>query len=180
MKIDLKTSTKTVVFQDDDPTHYVDLGVTKDKKFFIISSNTKEDSEILVLKRDEESEKANEPPMLLVPRKQEIRAHIDHVRDFFVTITNSSAQGHSLIVASMADSELEKSDPDERVWEDFLDPKSSKDDLVLTEIDPFKDFIALYCKRNGKPEIMIQDLDSKSYSTINVNDDVGTIGAGMN
>ena len=91
MKIDLKTSNKTVVFQDDDPTHYVDLGVTKDKKYFVISSNTKEDSEILVLKRDEESEKANEPPMPLVPRKQEIRAHIDHVRNFFVTVTNSSA-----------------------------------------------------------------------------------------
>ena len=118
--------------------------------------------------------------MLLVPRRNEIRAHIDHVRDFFVTVTNSSAQGHSLIVASMADSELEKSDPDQRVWEDFLDPQSSKDDLVLTEIDPFKDFIALYCKRNGKPEIMIQDLDSKIYSTINVNNDVGTISAGMN
>jgi len=62
MRIDLKTSVKTVVYEDKNPTHYVDLGVTKDKKFFVISSNTKEDSEILVLRRDEESEKQGLSP----------------------------------------------------------------------------------------------------------------------
>ena len=62
IKVDLQTNKKTIIFQDDDPTHYVDLGVTKDKKYFVISSSTKEDSEILVLKRDEESEKENKKP----------------------------------------------------------------------------------------------------------------------
>jgi protease II len=57
MRVDLKTSAKTVVYEDTDPTHYVDLGVTKDKMFLVISSNTKEDSEILVLPRGVDLEK---------------------------------------------------------------------------------------------------------------------------
>lgn len=68
VKVDLKTGNKKVIYEDNDPTHYVDLGVTKDKKFLVISSNTKEDSEILVLERNEESEKGESVPKLLVPR----------------------------------------------------------------------------------------------------------------
>ena len=155
IRVDLKTATKTTIFQDDDATHYVDLGVTKDKKYLIISSNTKEDSEIYVLKRDEESETSSEKPKLIMPRQEEVRAHIDHVRDFFVTITNGSDVGHSVKVDKMADSELDKADPSERVWDSLLDPKLAKDDLLITEFDPFKDFVAMYCKRNGKPEIIV-------------------------
>ena len=66
--MDLKTAAKSIVFEDKEPTHYVDLGMTKDKKFLIISSNTKEDSEVLVLPRDEESEKQDQKPVVLLRR----------------------------------------------------------------------------------------------------------------
>lgn len=48
-KMDLRTKKQEIVFQDDDPTHYLDIGATKDKKFLIINSNTKEDSEVWVI-----------------------------------------------------------------------------------------------------------------------------------
>lgn len=38
---------------DDNPTHYVDIGMTKDKKYIVINSNTKEDSEVWVAERTE-------------------------------------------------------------------------------------------------------------------------------
>lgn len=37
------------VFIDDDPTHYIDINVSKDGKFLFINSGTKEDSEIWVI-----------------------------------------------------------------------------------------------------------------------------------
>jgi len=180
MRVDLKTAAKTVVFEDSDPTHYVDLGVTKDKKFLVISSNTKEDSEIMVLPRGVDLEKENPTPIVLIKRQSEVRAHIDHVRDFFVTITNASSEDHSFKVASMVDSELSKANTEDREWENLLDPKIARDELLITEFDPFKDFLAIYCKRNGRPEVIVQDLDSKKYSIISMNNDVGTIQAGMN
>jgi protease II len=117
---------------------------------------------------------------VLIKRQNEIRAHIDHVRDFFVTITNASSEDHSFKVASMADSELSKADVEDRVWENLLDPKIARDELLITEFDPFKDFLAIYCKRNGKPEVIVQDLDTKKYSVISMNNEVGLITAGMN
>lgn len=49
--MDLKTGEVTCLFVDNDPTHYIDIGVTKDKKFIIINSNTKEDTEVWVTER---------------------------------------------------------------------------------------------------------------------------------
>ena len=80
----------------------------------------------------------------------------------------------------MLDSELEKSEPAEREWENLLDPNLTSDELLITEFDPFKDFIAVYCVRHGKPEIIVHDLDTSKYSIINVKNDIGRIMAGMN
>ena len=49
------------------------------------------------------------------------------------------------------------------------------DDLVITEFDGFKDFIAIYCKRAGVPEICIQDLETKKFQSITIEIDVGEI-----
>lgn len=48
---------ENIVFVDDDPTHYVDIGISKDKKYLIINSGTKEDSEIWVIKDESSQEK---------------------------------------------------------------------------------------------------------------------------
>lgn len=40
------------MFVDTDQTHYVDIGVTKDGRYLVINSNTKEDSEVWVVDRD--------------------------------------------------------------------------------------------------------------------------------
>ena len=51
-RLNLQTLEQTTIFMDEDPTHYIDIGVTKDQKFLVISSNTKEDSEIWVMPRE--------------------------------------------------------------------------------------------------------------------------------
>jgi len=94
-------------------------------------------------------------PRVLLPRRPEVRAHVDHIRDFFIVISNKSAEDHSFMVASMSDSELTKDEAESRDWKDLLDPQLASDDLLITEFDSFKDFIAVYCKRDGKPEIII-------------------------
>lgn len=52
-KMTISTEHTTSIFIDPDPTHYVDIGITKDGRFLIINSNTKEDSEVWVLDRDD-------------------------------------------------------------------------------------------------------------------------------
>jgi protease II len=51
--IDLNKKNEVVeVFEDTDPTHYIDFNSTKDKTHFLINSNTKEDSEVFIMKRE--------------------------------------------------------------------------------------------------------------------------------
>jgi protease II len=50
---------------------------------------------------------------------------------------------------------------------------------VIDEFDGFKDFIVIYIKNQGRPEMLIQDLETKAFSTISV-DDVGEIHPGLN
>jgi len=74
---------------DDDPTHYIDISLSKDKEFIFINSATKEDSEIWVIDNREGNE--NFTPKLLLPRQKDVRIHIEHVRDFFMKISNNDS-----------------------------------------------------------------------------------------
>ena len=98
-KMNIKTMEENSVFVDTDPTHYVDIGITKDGKFLIINSNTKEDSEVWVVDRDQ----PQVTPTKLIPRRQNVRAHIDHLRDFFVMITNFGVKTKNYKLATLSD-----------------------------------------------------------------------------
>jgi len=123
-RLDLETGKQTSLFVDDDPTHYLDIGMTKDKKYLVINSNTKEDSEIWVVARDNA---ANEVvPRKLIPRVKGITSHIDHLRDFFVTITTSGSKQKAYKIAMLNDSVVADSSEQEEAkasgyeWQDLL------------------------------------------------------------
>jgi len=84
VKLDLKSKKEESVFVEKDPANYVDIGKSKDGKYLIINSATKEESEVWVLDRDGDSI----APELLIQRTSDIRAYVDHLRDFFIVITN--------------------------------------------------------------------------------------------
>ena len=149
-RFNLDTQEKQTVFIDENPTHYIDIGVTKDKKFLTINSNTKEDGEIYVLRR--EAEATETTPKLLIKREPGVQNHIDHLRDFFVCITTDANKSYKL---------KKLKDASGSEWEDMLpfdDPT-----LVIDEFDTFDNFFALYAKRNGVPELIVQDLDTGKF-----------------
>lgn len=93
----------TTVFVDHDQTHYVDIGITKDGRYLVINSNTKEDSEVWVLDRDGANGTGEAAPTKLIPRRQNVRAHIDHLRDFFIMITNHGVKSKNYKLATLGD-----------------------------------------------------------------------------
>lgn len=50
-RLNIATMKEATVFVDHDPTHYLDISITKDRKYLLINSNTKEDSEIWLIDR---------------------------------------------------------------------------------------------------------------------------------
>jgi protease II len=52
---------------------------------------------------------------------------------------------------------------------------------VISEFDCFEKFIAVYVTQNNRPKIIVQDLDSKEFHIVEVNDgDVGEISPMLN
>ena len=90
----LETGDSHTVFIDDDPTHYVDMNLSKDQNYILINNATKEDSEIWVIKNSIEKDQILSPKLLL-PRVENVRIHIDHLRDFFVIISNNEANSRN-------------------------------------------------------------------------------------
>jgi protease II len=109
-KMDLSTGRSTTLFVDDDPTHYLDIGITKDKKFMVINSNTKEDSEVWVTERVETTDSVL--PRKLVPRVAGVMSHVDHLRDMFVAITTLGTKQKSFKIATLQTTDTE--------WKDLL------------------------------------------------------------
>lgn len=54
-RLNFKTMSESTLFIDNDPTHYIDISLSKDRRYLIINSSTKEDSEIWVLDRNDPS-----------------------------------------------------------------------------------------------------------------------------
>jgi len=100
-KLSLSSMETSTVFVDSDPTHYVDIGITKDGSYLVINSSTKEDSEVWVMDRTGAA-----APSKLLPRRPGVRAHIDHLRDFFIMITNFGVKSKNYKLATLKDSNL--------------------------------------------------------------------------
>lgn len=179
-KRNISTGEEQVMFIDDNPTHYVDIGLSKDAKFVIISSGTKEDSEIWVIKNSEIQEEFVSP-ILLIPRKADVRIHIEHLRDFFIIISNNDASTKNFKLQILKDEFLDLPQQDrQNHWEDLLSP-GDDDTLLISEFDCFENFIAVYVKENNRPKIIIQDLETKEFNVIEINNgDVGEISPMLN
>ena len=97
-KMNIKTLEESIIFEDKDQTHYIDIGLTKDGRYLIINSNTKEDSEVWSLDRDNPNQ-----PINLIPRRKNVRSHVDHLRDFFIMITNFGVKNMNYKLTTLQD-----------------------------------------------------------------------------
>ena len=89
-RLHIESGESQSLFIDDDPTHYVDITLSKDKEFLFINSGTKEDSEVWVV--ENKADTVDVTPKLLIKRADGVRVHVQHVRDFFLRITNNDTK----------------------------------------------------------------------------------------
>lgn len=80
-----------------------------------------------------------------------MRVHVDHVRDFFLRISNNDIASKNFKLQTLSDQHLGLSSSERsKAWQDLLAP-GKDDSLVISEFDCFKDFIAVYVRMNNRP-----------------------------
>jgi oligopeptidase B len=86
-------------------------------------------------------------PRLIAPRIQEQEYSVDHRGDLFYIVTNDKGRNNRLVSAPV-------SNPGRENWTEIV---PHRDDVMLEDIDLFKDWTVLYERQDALPRIRVSD-----------------------
>ena len=163
----LGSKTKTLVYEEKDEAYYFWVNKTQDRKFILLNSASKEESETQFIP----ASKPDSKPKLIAPRRTEFEYDVDHHGNLFYIRTNQpDAENFRLVVAP-------DTDPSEKNWKQIL---AAKPGVMLEDVDLYKTFMVLGERSEGFARIRVVDLKSGVVRTIPTPEAVGSIELGAN
>jgi oligopeptidase B len=133
-----------LLYQEDDPKYSLELFKTRSRKYIVLHISSKSTAE----ERYIEADKPRSGLKILSPRRPGIEYYLEHQGGYFYVLTNQNAVNFKLLRSSTQDG---------GVWQEVIAPSDS---VLLEGVDAFKDFMAVYERRNGLKNIRI--IDSKN------------------
>lgn len=147
-------SDDTEIFSEPDERFYVGIGTTRSGRFIIVESGSRSSSECWVVDAD----RPHEPARLVRPRVDEVEYSIDDWGDTFVILTNLDAEDFRVMTAPI-------DHPSD--WTEFIAHEPGR---RITDIDAFRDFLALSEWREAQPRVRLVRTDG-TVTTIPVIDE---------
>ncbi len=134
----------TLVYEEKDERFDVFSGKTRSKAFIFLISGSHTTSEARYIPADQ--------PLadwkILEPRRQDVEYYPDHNGDFFYIRVNDTGRNFRLVKAPVAD-------PRSQNWQEVIPQRS---DVMLDDIDFFKNYYVLSERENGLPQLRVADL----------------------
>jgi len=93
---------------------------------------------------------------VIAPREQDIEYYAEHLDDQFYIRTNDKGRNFRLVSAPVGD-------PGKSNWKEVVPVRN---DVMLSEFEPFKDFYVLFERENGLPQLTIVDVASGAKQRI--------------
>ena len=141
-KLGTSTSEDEVVYYEKDDTFDVAVGKEKSKKYILISSSSTLTTEFMTLLADNPNGKFK----VFQKRKRGLEYSISHFEDRFYILTNKDkATNFKLMKTSETNTSMEN-------WEDVL---AHRDEVLLEDIDIFRDFLVVSERSDGLSKIRI-------------------------
>ena len=145
---------------DPDPLVYEE----PDERFTVRAFKTRSEAFIIMDLRSHTTSEARYIPAarptaewkIVEPRKQGVEYYPDHNGDLFYIRVNDTGRNFRLVTAPVTD-------PGARNWHEFM---AHKPDVMLDEIDSFRNFLVLYEREGGLPQISVIDLRSGKSNRI--------------
>jgi oligopeptidase B len=130
------------IFTETDDTFYSFVYKTKSKKYIVIGSNQTLSNEYRVL----EADKPDGQFRIIQPRERDLEYSIDHFGDKFYIRTNLNAKNFRLV-------ETPETATTKDNWKEIIPNRS---DVLLEDMDLFKDYLVLSERKNGIRQIRIR------------------------
>ena len=150
-KIGADSSDDVLVFEEKDDTFSVGIYKTKSRKYLVISSYSTLTSEYQILNANTPDDRFK----VFQKRTRGLEYSIAHYNDSFYVLSNADgAQNFKL-------SKTPEQQTEKQFWKDVI---PHREDVLLEDIDIFKDFLVVSERKNGLNQIKIERWDgSVSY-----------------
>jgi len=147
------TGPDDLMYEEKDERFDVSAGKTRSKAYVFLLSASHTTSEVRYIPADQ--------PMaewkVIEPRKQHIEYYPDHNGDFFYIRVNDTGRNFRLVKAPVVD-------PRSQNWQEAVPHRPN---VMLDDIDFFKNYYIAYERENGLPQIRVTDLHSGQSRRIN-------------
>ncbi|MBI2688007.1 MAG: S9 family peptidase [Acidobacteria bacterium] len=134
-----------IVLEESDERFYVELSKTKDKKYVLISSDSKMTSEAHYL----DAEKPRGKFAIVAARRQGVLYGVKHHEGQFLILHNDGAQNFQLVTAKVGDSAPEK-------WKVLIPHRR---DVLLEDIESYQGWMTVTERENGLRRIRARKWD---------------------
>ncbi len=137
-----------VVYEEKDNTNYIGVGKSKNGRYIMIYSGGTLSSEVFFLEADH----ANGTFKSFQPRMKDVLYSVTPLDDRFLILTNDDAKNFKVM-----ETPLDKTTKEN--WKTFI---PHREDVLVSEIDEFKDFLAISERKNGLTQMAIRSLKDGS------------------
>ena len=132
-----------IVQEQDDPSYFLGLDVTQDRRLLLLSVHDHETAEISLIDAADPSA----PPRLIAPREPEHDYSVDHHDGKLIILTNSGGAEDYRIVEAPVDS------PGRENWTEIEPHKPGR---LILDVVAFKNFLVRLERENGLPRIVVR------------------------
>ncbi|WP_448137216.1 S9 family peptidase [Sphingobacterium siyangense] len=155
-----------LVYEEKDNTNYIGVGKSKNGKYVMINSEGTLSSEIWLLNADSPQSEFR----IFQPRIQDVLYSVVALEDRFLILTNDGAINFRIMQCP-----LDRTD--RSYWQPFIDHRP---DVLVSDIEEFKDFLAIAERKNGLSQLAIYNLKSQHQHYLDFGEVAYTVYPGIN
>ena len=155
-----------LVYEEKDNTNYIGVGKSKNGKYVMINSEGTLSSEIWLLNADSPQSEFR----IFQPRIQDVLYSVVALEDRFLILTNDGAINFRIMQCP-----LDRTDRSH--WQPFIDHRP---DVLVSDIEEFKDFLAIAERKNGLTQLAIYNLKSQHQHYLDFGEVAYTVYPGIN
>ncbi len=152
-----------LLYEDEDPGFFVDVGNTQSNRFTVISAHDHQTSELYLI----DSEAPSATPLLISPREPELEYDVEHQGDRLIILTNADDAEDFKIV------ETPVSAPGRENWTGLVPHKPGR--LILS-VTAFKNYMIRLEREDGLPRIVITEAESGEEHAISFDEEAYSLG----
>lgn len=144
------TSDDPVLYEEADEGFFVDVCLSQDRRFVVVSTGDHQTSEALVVPT---TDVLSRPPLLIAARRPGHEYHVDHAHAAFYILTNDRAVNFRLVTAP-------EDAPGEANWQEVI---PGRKDAYLRSFTPFEGFLLVEERAEATDRIVVHTYEGHSH-----------------